>query len=63
MNEHERRHRRAGAEGESDDREARNGTHKPVPARAGDTDVEGADGHRAKRQRPGVGREEQTEER
>ncbi|MFJ2931225.1 hypothetical protein ACIO8G_00490 [Streptomyces sp. NPDC087219] len=65
-NEDERRQRRtapttpAGAEGESGDKEAREEAEAAVTHRAGDTDREGADGHRAKRQRPGLGREEQT---
>ncbi|MDX2563223.1 hypothetical protein PV371_26680 [Streptomyces sp. TX20-6-3] len=50
----------AGAEGESGDKEAREEAEEAVAHRAGDTDREGADGHRAKRQRPGLGREEQT---
>ncbi|MFE5946717.1 hypothetical protein [Streptomyces sp. NPDC056480] len=65
-NEDERRRRRAapttpgGAEGESGDGEAREAAEAAVTRRAGDTDREGAGGHRAKRQRPGLGREEQT---
>ncbi|MCX5231152.1 hypothetical protein ABZY16_30640 [Streptomyces sp. NPDC006553] len=68
-NEDERRHRRtapttpAGAEGESGDKEAREDAEAAVTRRAGDTDREGAGGHRAKRQRPGLGREEQTRDR
>ncbi|MFE2560756.1 hypothetical protein ACFXGT_33050 [Streptomyces sp. NPDC059352] len=33
---------------------------EPVPVRPGDADPESAHGHSAKRQRPGIGREEQT---
>ncbi|MEK9521025.1 hypothetical protein ACIOMM_03465 [Streptomyces sp. NPDC087908] len=67
MNEHERSHRPsrttpAEAEGESGDREAREKAEDAVQGRAGDTDREGTDGHRAKRQSPGIGREEQTEQ-
>ncbi|WP_435972644.1 hypothetical protein [Streptomyces sp. Qhu_M48] len=68
MNENERRYDRparttpAHAEGESGDRKAREEAEEAVTSRAGDTDREGAAGHRAKRQRPGVGREEQTSE-
>ncbi|WP_030692115.1 hypothetical protein [Streptomyces globisporus] len=66
--ERDRRHRPARttpahAMGESGDREARKEAEETVTARAGDTGPEGADGHRDKRRRPGVGREEQTEER
>ncbi|MCB8906957.1 MULTISPECIES: hypothetical protein [unclassified Streptomyces] len=67
-NEDERRDRRtapttpAGAEGESGDKEAREDAEAAVTRRAGDTDRAGAGGHRAKRQRPGLGREEQTRE-
>ncbi|WP_318210404.1 hypothetical protein [Streptomyces sp. SJL17-1] len=68
MKEHERRRRAArttpaDAEGESGDREARQTAEEAVKGRAGDTDLEGADGHHDKRSRPGVGREEQTEKR
>ncbi|MFE5973182.1 hypothetical protein ACFQ64_13600 [Streptomyces sp. NPDC056460] len=52
----------ADAEGESGDKEARETAEAAVTRRAGDSDRAGADGHRAKRQRPGIGREEQTRE-
>ncbi|MER7950541.1 hypothetical protein ABTY59_24450 [Streptomyces sp. NPDC096079] len=64
-----RRHRRAApttpahAEGESGDKEAREEAEAAVTRRAGDTDLPGAGGHRDKRERPGVGREEQTRDR
>lgn len=51
----------AHAEGESGDAEARREADEAVAGRMGTTDREGADGHTAKRQSPGVGREEQTE--
>lgn len=53
-------------EGGGGDREAqeavpvRQDTEEAVPVRPGDEDPESADGHSAKRQRPGIGREEQT---
>ncbi|MEU7391459.1 hypothetical protein [Streptomyces tanashiensis] len=50
----------AHAEGESGDREAREDAEAAVTRRAGDTGLAGAGGHRAKRQSPGTGREEQT---
>ncbi|MYS11538.1 hypothetical protein GTW71_35090 [Streptomyces sp. SID6041] len=67
MNEHERNNRPSRttpseAEGETGDREARENAKDAVQGRAGDTDREGADGHHAKRQSPGIGREEQTEQ-
>ncbi|MFF0273195.1 hypothetical protein [Streptomyces sp. NPDC004330] len=67
MNAHERsshpsRTTPSEAEGESGDEEARKKARDAVKGRAGDTDREGADGHRAKSQRPGIGREEQTEQ-
>ena len=66
MNEHEEHRDHAArttpsqAEGESGDRESRREAEEAVVDRPGDTDPEGADGHTAKRQRPGIGREEQT---
>ncbi|MFE7598369.1 hypothetical protein [Streptomyces sp. NPDC057494] len=69
------RHRRpapttpAHAEGESGDRQAREDAGAAVTRRAGDTDLAGAGGHRAKRQRParvgpsGPRREERTRDR
>ncbi|MEU9146057.1 hypothetical protein [Streptomyces sp. NPDC048349] len=45
------------AVGESGDREARQQADDAVVGRSGDTD---AAGHEAKRQRPGIGREEQA---
>ncbi|MEU9084054.1 hypothetical protein [Streptomyces sp. NPDC048357] len=45
--------------GESGDREARQAADEAVIGRTGDTDRRGAAGHSAKRQRPGIGREEQ----
>ncbi|MFE1230438.1 hypothetical protein [Streptomyces sp. NPDC058745] len=65
MNEHEERGHGARttpsqAEGESGDRESRREAEQAVADRPGDTDPQGADGHAAKRQSPGIGREEQT---
>ncbi|MER5811690.1 hypothetical protein ABT143_26485 [Streptomyces sp. NPDC002033] len=65
MTEHEksRNHPRttpSQAEGESGDREARQQADDAVVGGSGDGDAD-AGGHRAKRQRPGVGREEQAE--
>ncbi|MFC9589959.1 hypothetical protein ACFTUC_09255 [Streptomyces sp. NPDC056944] len=66
----QRRHRRpaptpahAEGEGESGDRQAFEDAGAAVTRRAGDTDPAGAGGHRAKRQRPGPRREEQTRDR
>ncbi|MFD8641204.1 hypothetical protein ACFV14_12935 [Streptomyces zaomyceticus] len=50
----------ADAEGESGDREAREDAEEAVTRRAGDADRADADGPRAKRQRPGLGREERN---
>ncbi|MFE5593581.1 hypothetical protein [Streptomyces sp. NPDC056549] len=53
----------AHVEGESEDRQAFEDAGAAVTRRAGDTDLAGAGGHRAKRQRPGPGREERTRDR
>ncbi|MEU3690435.1 hypothetical protein [Streptomyces narbonensis] len=53
----------AHAEGESGDEAAREEASEAVSGRAGDADPQGADGHAVKRQRPGIGREEQTGQR
>ncbi|MEV8535499.1 hypothetical protein [Streptomyces sp. NPDC051211] len=47
------------AVGESGDREARQAADEAVVGRTGDTDPGDAGAHSAKRQRPGIGREEQ----
>lgn len=47
------------AVGESGDREARQAADEAVIGRTGETGRRGAEGHSAKRQRPGLGREEQ----
>lgn len=51
------------AVGESGDEEARRAADEAVKGRAGDTGADDGGGHSAKRQRPGVGREEQTRRR
>ncbi|MFE9929788.1 hypothetical protein [Streptomyces sp. NPDC005533] len=48
------------AVGESGDHEAREEADEAVVGRAGESDRRGAAGHSAKRQSPGIGREEQT---
>ncbi|MER6202864.1 hypothetical protein ABT234_36525 [Streptomyces sp. NPDC001586] len=47
------------AVGESGDRAARQAADEAVVGRTGDSGRPGAAGHSAKRQRPGIGREEQ----
>ncbi|MEU9163397.1 hypothetical protein AB0D29_24400 [Streptomyces sp. NPDC048424] len=48
------------AVGESGDREAHQAAEEAVTGRTGDTGRRDAAGHSAKRQRPGIGREEQV---
>ncbi|MEU9035709.1 hypothetical protein AB0D45_12545 [Streptomyces sp. NPDC048352] len=65
MSEQERHHRSARttpsqAPGESGDRAARRAADEAVAGEAGDTGRDQDGGHDAKRQRPGLGREEQV---
>ncbi|MFD9369210.1 hypothetical protein ACFWA6_16130 [Streptomyces sp. NPDC060020] len=59
----QRRHRAptppSEAVGESGDREAREAAEEAVVGRTGESGRRGAAGHSAKRQSPGIGREEQ----